>query len=169
VNNPLTKEQKMLLHIYADAAALTDLEYRRILRERAHVASAADPRFSQVSFERVMASLETELAGRVSSGRVMPPRSRYIRSLDYWRRKCPRQGLISIRQRYAIESAWGMLVDRLPAGAGTNDYLLGMIVQACGRRAAPGQLDAKEAERVIDALKSRLAQAVRKEVAHVSP
>jgi hypothetical protein len=41
------------------------------------------------------------------------------------------------------------------------DYLLGIIHKACGRRVLPNVLSAAEAGQVLDAIKSRLAAAIR--------
>ena len=155
----LSLSQKALIHIYKSAACLSDADYRAILRREAHVASAGDPHFPQRGFDAVMAALETELVMRIDDGRAPQPTSRRINRLDHWRGKAAAPGATSIRQRRAIERLWEQLAESL-GDAGTNDYLLGIIHKACGRRVLPHLLRGSEAGRVIDALKSRLAHAI---------
>jgi len=156
----INTRQKALLHIYKSAAGLSDPEYRHILRGAAHVPSAADPAFSQGGFDRAMAALEGELALRVDTRRVPPPPRSRIQRLDYWRSKVSSGGRSNIRQRHAIEESWSRLAEYLGQAA-PQEYLLGIIAKATGKRVLPHQLSATEAGRVIDALKSRLAAAIR--------
>ena len=157
----LSKPQKMLLHIYKDAANLDEQKYRQILRDKAGVGSAADRRFGQCQFDVVMAELERVLFERVSSALVAAPTSHYIKDEFHWRGKCPAQGHSNVRQRHAIEEVWSLLAERLPPACATQHYLLGLIRQAAGRPAMPHQLTRREADLVIDALKGRLSTALK--------
>lgn len=156
----LDNRQKALLHIYKAAAQLSEAEYRHILLTKAHINSAADPNFTQPGFDRVMCSLETELATRIDTGRVAAPPTGKIKSLTYWRSKYTGPGRINARQKQALQKAWQRLAENLGEAA-TQSYLLGIIAKACGRRALPHQLSAAEAGMVIDAIKSRLQTAIR--------
>ncbi len=155
----LPNRQKALLHIYKQCAGLSEGEYRQILRRSAHVGSAADPYFSQPGFERAMAAIEAELASRVESGRVPQPPRRHVPRLDYWRSKLPRTGQINIRQSRSIEQLWSVLCQSLGSAA-TQEYLMGIIHKATGRRVGIHQLRATEAGMLIDALKSRISTAL---------
>lgn len=158
----ITNQQKALIHIYKAAADLDDPTYRNILRHRAGVDSSADRSMDQSGFENVMASLETILFERVSSGQAKRPRSRYIRAEYYWRRRLPRTGYINSRQHHLIMQLWHRLGEWLPAGSATDEYLAGIILKATGL-AIPGagQLTARQAAHVIDALQDRLSHALR--------
>jgi hypothetical protein len=159
----IDRKQKMLLHLYADAAGLSDPAYRDQLRHAAGVASAADRTMSQTGFERAMAGLETVLFFRVDAGEVPNPigRSRWIRSRNYWRGRLPKQGMLNSRHAHRIEQLWNLLQDYLPEEHRHLNYLAGIIRKATGKR-DPGytSLTASEAECLINALKDRLAHAL---------
>jgi hypothetical protein len=160
----ISKAQKMLLHIYADAAGLSDPTYRDHLRHAAGVSSSADRTLSQQGFEAAMAALETVLFMRVHAGEVANPlgRSRYITSESYWRGKLPRVGYINTRQAYRIQELWQRLQEYLPPEHRNLVYLGGIIRKATGK-VDPGYtcLSSGEADHLIDALKDRLAHAIR--------
>lgn len=161
----LHTSQKMLLHVYAQAAALDDPTYRNHLREAAGCVSAADPTFSQAGFEAAMASLETVLWQRVLARQVPDPRAqgnRYIRAEFHWRDRLPRQGLINSRQAYRIQGLWTALCNWLPEEQRSVVYLAGIIRQATGRPDLYlSGLTEHQAAQLIDALKDRIAHAVK--------
>lgn len=156
--------QKMLLHVYAGAARLSDPTYRNYLAAAAGVNSAADPSMSQSGFEAAMAALETVLFQRVAAGEVPDPRgrNRYIRSEFYWRDKLPKAGLINSRQAHRIEGLWIALCNWLPPEQRNLEYLGRIVRKATGKR-DPGitALTDREAGCLIDALKDRIAHAIR--------
>jgi hypothetical protein len=160
----IQNKQKMLLHIYADAAGLSDPAYRDHLRHAAGVSSASDRALTQSGYERAMAALETVLFMRVHAGEVANPigHSRYITSEFYWRTKLPRVGFINSRQAYRIQELWNRLQEYLPPEHRTLIYLGGIIRKATGKP-DPGYtcLTAAEADSLIDALKDRLAHALK--------
>lgn len=160
----IQNKQKMLLHIYADAAGLPDPVYRDILLRSAGVHSSADRSLTQSGWEHTMAALETVLFQRVHAREVSNPigRSRYIISEFYWRSKAPRAGLINSRQAYKIQELWGDLQQYLHEDDRNLVYLGGIIRKATGKQ-DPGYtcLTAGEADSLINALKDRLAHAVR--------
>lgn len=159
----IQNKQKMLLHIYAGAAGLEDPVYRDILLHAAGVSSASDRSLTQSGFEQAMAALETVLFLRVHAREVKNPigHSRYIQSEYYWRRRLPREGLISRRQAYKIEELWILLQRYLPEEDRNLVYLGGIVRKATGKT-DPGYtcLTSKEADCLIDALKDRLAHAL---------
>lgn len=162
----IQNKQKMLLHIYAGAAGLEDPVYRDILLHRAGVSSASDRAMTQSGFEQAMAALETVLFLRVHAREVRNPigNSRYILSEFYWRRRLPREGLISRRQAYKIEELWVLLQRYLPDEDRNLVYLGGIVRKATGKT-DPGYtcLTSREAECLIDALKDRLAHALKRD------
>jgi hypothetical protein len=163
----IQNKQKMLLHIYADAAGLSDPTYRDHLRHSAGVSSASDRALTQSGYERAMAALETVLFMRVHAGEVANPigHNRYITSEFYWRSKLPREGMINSRQRYRIEELWTRLQQYLAADQRTLAYLAGITRKATGKP-DPGYtcFTAGEADSLIDALKDRLAHAIKQPV-----
>jgi hypothetical protein len=169
----LSKQQKMLLHIYKDAAGISDPVYRDILRASSGCASAADRNFPQGGFEHAMARLETILFSRVSGGEIANPlgRNRYILAEHHWRGRIPRRNFINSRQARLIEQLWFMLQDHLPVEQRHLPYLGGIIHQATGKRdIGYTALTSQEAGFVIDALKDRLSHALaQKEEFHHVP
>lgn len=160
----IAHSQKMLLHIYAQAADLSDPTYRNYLAQAAGVASAADPAFTQDGFDVAMAALETVLFQRVDAGEVEDPRgrNRYIRDEFYWRNKLPRSGLINSRQAHRIKELWGRLCEWLPPEQRNLDYLGAIVRKSTGKR-DPGwsALTSYQASHLIDALQDRLAHALK--------
>lgn len=154
----------MLLHVYADAAGLSDPTYRDHLRHAAGVSSASDRTLSQQGFEAAMAALETVLFMRVHAGEVSSPigRSRYITSEFHWRTRLPRVGYINSRQAYRIQELWTRLQEYLPAEQRNLVYLAGIIRKATGKP-DPGYtcLSSGEADALINALKDRLSHSIR--------
>ena len=158
----ISRTQKMLIHVYKDAAGLSDPAYRDILKCAAGVPSCADRHFHQRDFEKVMAALETLLWQRVDLGEVRHPRSRYIRDEYHWRGKVTRPGLVNSRQLHKIDQLWNQLREWLPTDQLTTDYLLRIIHKATGRAVVgTGHLTAREAGHLIDALQDRLAHAIK--------
>ena len=159
---PLSNQQKCLVHRYARAAQLTDLEYRAILRRHAGVASCSDPEFSQSGYDETMAGLEAILEARLASG-VVPPPGRAIRDLCYWRRRRS-GGRINSRQYHAITQAWRALLPSLPKDKRTPEYLAAIVAKATGRRdVGASALSSRDAGLVLDALKDRLHYAHREQ------
>lgn len=156
-------QQKALIHIYKNAARLSDLDYRDVLRRNAAVNSAADRSITQAGYERAMATLETILFARVAAGEIPTPigRSRWIRNEFYWRHKLPASGSINSRQAHLIERLWISLQEHLPPGARNLTYLAGILYRATGRRQVGYYaLTIQQAACLIDALRDRLAHAI---------
>lgn len=159
----IRNQQKMLLHVYKDAAGLSEPAYRDQLKHAAGVPSAADPQMSQSGYERAMAALETVLFLRVHSGQVPNPigRSRWIQSEFYWRRKIPATGRINSRQAYLIEKLWSALQPHLPQDQQNPGYLAAITTKATGKTDyGKTAFSSAEADALINALKDRLAHAI---------
>jgi hypothetical protein len=165
----LHAEQKALIHIYKAAAGLNDPAYRDLLRRHSGCVSAADRVFSQAAFDQVMAALETVLFDRVRRGEIENPigGSRWIYQELYWRKRLATgRGRINTRQFHVIRDLWYELAPRIgfpePDGDPALTYLVGIVRKGSGRsRAGLESLSSNEASRLIDALKDRLAYAVR--------
>lgn len=155
--------QKATLHIYKDAAQLSQPAYRAILRDYAGVPSAADSRMNQAGYERAMAALETLLFDRVSAGVIPDPigRSKHISQRTYWRDRLPKHGMINSRQMHRITYLWGRLMEFLPPAQCSMDYRDGIVTKAIGRHAGElATISADEARHVIDAMADRLQRAI---------
>ena len=163
----LTRKEKMLLHIYKNAACLDNAAYRGILKGATGCVSASDLSFSQSDFESAMAAIETRLFQRVNSGAVPDPieaGNRWIRSEYYWRNKLPPAGKINSRQADLIRRIWADLGPYMPEENRTPIYLAGIVRKATGKAdIGITALTSAEAWHVIEALKDRLGYAVRGE------
>ena len=162
----LHNQQRMLVQVYRRAANLGEQDYRRLLDEYAGVDSTARSceLWSATAFERVMAALETRLFSRVHLGEVDNPMgsSRWIKDEFHWRRKNLDNGLINSRQCFKIEFLWNQLTPYLEPGQRSIEYLSGIIRQACGRAdVGLTALTSSDAGNVIEALKDRIAYAIR--------
>lgn len=162
----LRDTQKIIIHVYQRAARLSDPVYRDILHAHAGMASAADPEFTQSGYEQVMAALETVLFERVDTGEVPDPigRSRYIHDRNYWRNKANRQsgGRVNSRQYDLIMRLWTQLGEWQEDSERTPEYFAGIVARATGKTdIGVSALTSSQAWCVIEALKSRLAHALK--------
>lgn len=158
------KRQKMLAHVYADAAELDQMDYRTLLRTATGLASCADPEMTQSGYENFMAMLEARLFDRVDRGLVEDPRgrNRYIKDAHYWRGRLPRAGRINSRQVKLIRDIWAQLQRYLPSDKAGTDYFAGIVRKATGLRSLGLEaLTREQAALVIDALKDRLRYAIK--------
>lgn len=162
----LHTSQRILIQIYRRAANMADADYRRLLLANTGCRSSTQATWTQESYDAAMAALETILFERVAQGRVENPigRDRYIRAEFYWRNKNPGQGYINSREVHKITQLWTLLGEYLPAENCSLQYFRGIVAKATGRQdIGLGRLTAKDAHRVIVALKDRLAFAMRKQ------
>jgi hypothetical protein len=163
--NCLGRKQKALLHIYKDAAGISDPVYRGILFETAGVKSSADRNMTQDGFDRAMAALEAVLFDRVARNAVKDPRgvNSWIKSADHWRRKLPQAGRMNSRQLFKLRRAWDILGEFLDTGQHTDAYLSGIVLQSVGRSINDwSDLSSAEAGFVIDALNDRITAAIKR-------
>lgn len=163
--------QKALIHIYADAARLTEPAYRELLHSSAGVNSAASPRLNQGGFDRLMAALETVLFERVDTGQVHDPvgTSRWIHDRWHWRHRLAPSACISSRQAELVRSLWTRLQALLPPQQRQLSYLAGIIHHATGKRdVGYSALTNTEASHLIDALRDRLAYCLKGDASELS-
>jgi hypothetical protein len=156
-----SNREKALLHIYADAAGLSDADYRQILKSAAGVASAADPALTWSGFRAAMARLEGALFDRADRGLCPDPINtcRHVRSRYYWRERARDTGFVNSRQYHVLTHLWTMLKERLPATQRADSYIVGIARQATGRAVdSIVSLTHSEAGLVIDAIRGRLHQ-----------
>lgn len=166
----LSRKEKMLLHVYKQAALLDDDGYRRMLRAGSGCRSAADADFNQEGFETTMARLEGLLFDRVKRGLCPDPieeGNRWIRSEFYWRHKLPKNGRINSRQQHLIRELWQEILPLLPQENRNTAYFAAIVAKATGRRdIGESALSDGDAFNVIEALRDRLKYALaKKEVA----
>lgn len=160
----INRKQKALVHIYAETASLSDPEYRLILDRESGCLSVADPKFSQRDFDLVMAALEAELFARVRKKSVPSPLgcSKWVRDEYHWRRRLGPKGAITTRQAHKIEVLWAALQRSLPEEKRSIQYLSGMLRKATGKQQIGiDPLTAREADRLIDALRDSLTRCTR--------
>jgi hypothetical protein len=160
----ISAKEKMLIHVYASAAQIPDPHYRQVLRQKTGKGSCADPAFSHADADRVLAALEATLFDRVRRGDVPDPRprSRWIREEYHFRRRVDDPARINSRQAWAIRGLWEKLCPYLPESERTPQYMAGIVARATGRSdIGLHALSAADAGMVIDALRDRLAYAIR--------
>jgi hypothetical protein len=159
---PWTNKQKYLVHLYHEAAGLSDQDYRDLLYHATGCRSAAHPTLTQHHFDVAMARLEGVLWQRIEEGLVERPESRRISSLSYWRHRLPGRGEANSRQVHEVYDWWYKLQPYLATDKRTPDYLRAIAAKATGRavRSIP-QLMAWQAGVVIEALKDRLRWALK--------
>lgn len=161
----ITNREKMLLHIYRDAAGMGEAEYRRVLAAESGCESSADREFERVHFVHVMARIEALLWTRVESGAVpRPAGTRYIQTETYWREQLRRstpRGFITTAQIQKLNDLWNRL--REPLGEKwTRDYFTAIATRATGKRdVGVTTLTSAEAKNLIDALQDKLTHALK--------
>lgn len=155
--------QKRLVHEYARFAGLSDVDYRTVLCHTTGAFTATAGTLDQVAWEHVMTRLEAILEEHVRCGAAPSPPRRRVGSLTYWRRRFPRAGEMSSRQRHKMVELWERLKPTLPEAKRTDAYLRGIAQKICGEPVAdvwnPG---AWLAWRLINALQDRLRYAERR-------
>ena len=150
----ISRREKALLHIYADASGIERASYRNLLREHAGVSSSADPEMTQGGFRRVMAALEARLE---QAGRPAPRGSRP----GYWQSIVPvvraAVGHTKVRLIHALMDALSL---SLPGLARERDlYIAACVDRAAGRHiSAIGDLTDRQADAVIAGLRAVLAR-----------
>lgn len=160
---PINNRQKGLIHLYAGACGLGEFEYRSLLHRYSGCGSCADEDMDQQHFDMIMPAIEAILADRIDRGDIdRSTLPRQIKSLTYWRRRAEIPGQINRRQQHKIDELWLALQDFI--GPRSDDYLLAMARKACPGCTATTtcHLTAKAAYLLVEALKDRVAWAIRK-------
>jgi len=132
-------------------------EARQLLYHCVGAMNEESPELKQVDFDDVMAAIETELEARVKAGTSSVPQ--YIH-LQYWRQRHPNQGAVNTRESHLIFNLWNELKEYFSSEKRTMQYLIGFAAHVCGlnRGKAINDLSAREALKVIDALRKRIKQ-----------
>lgn len=155
----ITKREKMLLHLYADAAGLDHSAYVAHLSDETGKSSSADPEFSHADADAMLCRLEAVLWGRVAAGEVPRPVSAWIRDEFHFRRKCSTTSArLTTRQAWKIDTLWTQLGEFLPDPSA--DYLARIVARAVGRPTSVSLLTQHDAALVITALQDRLRYAL---------
>jgi len=161
----IQNNEKMLIHIYAQAAGVRGPHYRQLLKATTNKDSSADPAFSHADCDRILASLETILFDRVHRGEISDPRTnghKWIKDEFHFRTRCRGPGLINSRQAHIIDQLWTELQPWLQTEQRVPSYIAGIIRKATGRfDIGLTALSSSDAGHVIDALKDRLASAIK--------
>ena len=132
-------------------------EARQLLYRAVGAMNEESPQLTQIDFDDVMSTIEAELEVRVQTGRVTVPGNIDLR---YWRRRRPGKGAANTRETYLIDELWRELSGYLSVEKQNTQYLLGFIAHTChfARAKAVKDLSARDALKVIDALRRRLEQ-----------
>ena len=150
---------------YCKYCGMDETEAREIIFRNFGVMHEEAPTLTNTDFDDIMVVLEELLEKRISSG-SLPGFIRVDKSLDlqYWRRRRPGKGALNTRESHKIFEIWNELKGYLDADKQNDQYLLGFAAHTCrlSRAKAINDLSAREALKVIDALKKRLIQERRK-------
>lgn len=138
--------------LYRKFAKLTETEARAVLHEVTGVMHESGPGLTQQQFEHVMAALETRLDEQISGGWAKLPSGI---DLNYWRNRLPGK-MATSRQLFEIRETWNELAGYLQPEKQTDEYLQGIIAQACGRKPGKIIMTVFAARTAIDALKQKL-------------
>ena len=142
---------------YARLCRIGVNEARELLYKTVGMMNEESPQLSQTDFDDFMAAIESKLEALVNSGRVSVPQ--YIK-LEYWRNRHPNQGQVNTRESHKIYEIWSKLEKLLSQEKRNMNYLLGFVANTCRfKHIMPVEnLSSRQALKVIDALKKRLAQ-----------
>lgn len=161
----ITTAEKRLIHIYAQAAQLSQPTYRSLLEAQTGKLSSADPDFTHHDADNVLICLETLLFQRVDAGQIPDPvaaGNRWIRDRHHFRRRAQGPGRITTRQAHRIETLWAQLVPHLPPDQQTPAYLAAILAHATGKcDIGITALTKRHAACLITALQDRIAHAIK--------
>lgn len=152
--------------MYRRAADLPEQAWRKLLWEYAGVRSITDERMGHHEFAKIMPVLELHVEQAVQTG-ACESLPRRISNLSYWRGKSSQAGQANARKLHRIQALYGQLAgfEAVPMEAvDRTRYLLAMLAQAA-KTAPPsrlGELDNRQCDLLIEALKSRLSKAARR-------
>ncbi len=153
-----------LVKMYCKYAALPDLEYRELLRQHTGQTSSTAPELTQWDFDVFMPALEVRAHLAEVNGRTVGKRPARIRDWYYWRKRCPKKGEITTREKWKILKLWDDLKPFLHDDhKDDHEYLVGIASHACGCRIRHvAELRSWQALATISALQDRLKYAIRK-------
>lgn len=132
-------------------------EARGLLYKTVGAMNEESPHLKQVDFDDAMAAIEAILEARVQAGHASPPQNIHLK---YWRNRHPKRGGVNTREAHLIFELWKELKSYLSTEKQNMQYLLGFAAHTCrfSRAKTINELSAREALKVIDALKRRLTQ-----------
>lgn len=156
--------QKGIIKAYQRYAGMSDPDYRDLLHTYAAATSSRDAHLTQFHFDAIMPLVETRAHLAETNGRAVGRRPRKIADWYYWRHRYRRPGQASHAQLHRITTdLWPMLCDTLPEPRRSHAYLCGIASHAVGHEVSHlHDLSPSEAGYLIDALKDRLAHALRR-------
>lgn len=167
VNGHFEPGQIGLVKMYAKYAGLQDQEYRELLREITGRTTSTDPRLDQRDYDAFMPALEIRAHMAEANGRSVGKRPARIRDWYYWRKRSPKKGAISSRERWKIDKLWNTLLpyigrDTLSSYPDPHAYLMAIASHASGRTLEHiHDLKSWQALALIDALTDRIKYAIR--------
>ena len=147
-----------LIHIYKNAAHLSQGEYRSLLKTHTVCGafSSTDSRLTQHDFDTVMPILEQKVE---AYHRAHPdaPLPRKIDKLTYWRQRQPKNGAMNSRQRHKIFALWDQLKPHLSDDQRNIPYLTSIAAKSSAHWVSSiWDCTAWQANLLIEALKDRL-------------
>ena len=158
-----TNQQKGLIKSYQRYAGMSDPDYRDLLHTYAGATSSRDRHLTQFHFDVVMPLIETRAHLAETNGLTRGRKPSKLSNWYYWRNKAPGKGQASSRELWKIEQVWKMLTPLLPESERGHAYLCGIASHATGEKISHlHTLTVSQALAVIEALKDRLAHAMRR-------
>jgi hypothetical protein len=153
-----------LVKMYAKYAGLANQDYRALLKEHTGKLSSTDPDLGQYEFDVVMPALEIRAHLAEINGRAVGSKPARIRDWYYWRKRCPKTGMVNSRELWKINKLWSDLKPYVSeSGHDDHAYLCSISGHACGSRIQHlHELKQWQALALIEALKDRLKYAIRK-------
>lgn len=148
---------------YCKYCCMDESEARETIFKNFGVMHEEAPTLTNTDFDDIMVILEELLEKRSSS--LMPGvRPRDGIDLQYWRRRHPKRGGVNSRESHLIFGLWNDLKAYLGEEKQTMQYLIGFAANTCrlSRAKAIEELSAREALKVIDALRKRIIQEQKK-------
>jgi len=146
---------------YCKYCGMDETEARAIIFKNFGVMHEEAPTLTNTDFDDIMVTLEELLEERIKSDSLFPgARPREGLDLQYWRNRHPKRGGVNTRESHLIFGLWNDLKAYLGEEKRTAQYLIGFAANVCrlNRAKAIQDLSAREALKVIDALRNRIIQ-----------
>lgn len=157
--------QKGIIKAYQRYAGMSDPDYRDLLHTYAAATSSRDAHLTQFHFDAIMPLVETRAHLAETNGLARGRRPSKLSNWYYWRNRAPGKGSASTRELWKIRELWDQLIPYLPESERCDSYLLAIASHATGRKVEHlHDLRVPEALSLIEALKDRLAHAIRRAV-----
>jgi hypothetical protein len=158
-----TNLQKGIVKSYQRYAGMDDVTYRTLLHEATGATSSRDRHLTQFHFDAFMPTLEIRAHLADTNGVTVGRRPPKLTDWYHWRHRAPARGKANSRELYRIARLWETLSPCLPESQRTHDYLCGIAAHAVGHQVEHlHELTVAQAGSLIEALKDRLAHALRR-------